>query len=269
MPFGSMIMITEPSPRMVVPENTAMWRSFDDIGLMTISSVWKTPSTTMPNTWLPTWVTTTKPFVVVAVAEAQDFLQVHQRQQLVAQPQHRRVLDALDAVLAAVAGAHQFEHRKLRNGEALAAGLDDERRDDRQRQRDFDGEGRAGAGDGLQVDRAADLLDIAAHDVHADAAAGNAGDLRRRREARRENEIADFRLRLGGELGFAGEALLDGLGLDAREVEAAAVVGDLDDDVAALVTGGQPDGALRRLAGGEPLGRRFRCRDRRSCAPDG
>ena len=39
MPFGSMIMITEPSPRMVVPENTAMCRSFDDIGLMTISSV--------------------------------------------------------------------------------------------------------------------------------------------------------------------------------------------------------------------------------------
>src|SRR5579864_4654966 len=62
MPFGSMIMITEPSPRIVVPENAAMSRSFDDIGLMTISSVWKTPSTTMPNTWLPTWVTTTKPF---------------------------------------------------------------------------------------------------------------------------------------------------------------------------------------------------------------
>ena len=27
MPFGSMIMITEPSPRMVLPENIAMWRS--------------------------------------------------------------------------------------------------------------------------------------------------------------------------------------------------------------------------------------------------
>ena len=61
-PFGSMIMITEPSPKMVVPENTGMWRNFDDIGLMTISSVWKTPSTTTPNTWLPTCVTTTKPF---------------------------------------------------------------------------------------------------------------------------------------------------------------------------------------------------------------
>ena len=31
------------------------------------------------------------------------------------------------------------------------------------------------AGRRFQIDRAADLLDIAAHDVHADAAAGNAG----------------------------------------------------------------------------------------------
>ena len=39
MPFGSMIMITEPSPRMVLPENIAMWRSLLDIGFTTISSV--------------------------------------------------------------------------------------------------------------------------------------------------------------------------------------------------------------------------------------
>ena len=131
-PFGSMIMITEPSPRIVVPEKTGMWRSFDDIGLMTISSVWKTPSTTTPNTWLPTCVTTTKPLVVVAFTEAQHLVEADQRQQLVAQPEHRRVLDPLDAMLAAVAGAHQLEHGKLRDGEALAARLDDQRRDDRQ-----------------------------------------------------------------------------------------------------------------------------------------
>ena len=41
------------------------------------------------------------------------------------------------------------------------------------------------------------------------------------------------------------------------EVEAAAVVGDFDDDVAAFVPGRQPDRALRRLAGGDPLGRTF------------
>ena len=59
-PFGSMIMITEPSPRMVLPQNTGMLRSRLDIGLTTISSVWKTPSTTMPKVWLPTCITTMK-----------------------------------------------------------------------------------------------------------------------------------------------------------------------------------------------------------------
>ena len=51
MPFGSRIMITEPSPRMVLPENIVMWRSLVDTGLTTISSVWNTPSTTMPKLW--------------------------------------------------------------------------------------------------------------------------------------------------------------------------------------------------------------------------
>ena len=61
MPFGSMIMITEPSPRMVLPQNMAMWRNLLDIGFTTISSVWKTASTTMPKVCAPTWVTTMKP----------------------------------------------------------------------------------------------------------------------------------------------------------------------------------------------------------------
>jgi len=39
MPFGSTIMITEPSPRMVLPVNIAIWRNLLDIGFTTISSV--------------------------------------------------------------------------------------------------------------------------------------------------------------------------------------------------------------------------------------
>ena len=100
MPFGSTIMITAPSPRMVLPENTPMCRSFDDIGLTTISSVWNTLSTTMPKIWLPTCVTTMKPFVRLGVVvEPQQLPQVTSGKQLVAQAQHRRVLDALDAML--------------------------------------------------------------------------------------------------------------------------------------------------------------------------
>ena len=53
------------------------------------------------------------------------------------------------------------------------------------------------------------------------------------------------------------EALRDRLGLDAVGVETAAVVGDLDDDVAAFVIGGQPDVAVLGFAGGAPLGRRL------------
>ena len=76
MPLGSMIMMTAPSPRMVLPENMSMWRSFVDIGLTTISSVWNTPSTTMPKVWLPTWVTTMKPFSGSAVEPSSIFEQL-------------------------------------------------------------------------------------------------------------------------------------------------------------------------------------------------
>ena len=117
---------------------------------------------------------------VAAVVDAEQFGQPRQRHQLVAQAQHRRAVDAFDAVVAAAARAHQFDHRHLRDGEAVAAGLDDQRGDDRQRQRDLDGEAQALAGHRLDVDGAADLIDIGADDVHADAAAGYGGDLRRR-----------------------------------------------------------------------------------------
>ena len=65
-----------------------------------------------------------------AVVDLQQLLQMHQRQQLVAQPQDRGVLDALDAVLGVGAGAHQFDHRELGNGKAVAGGFDDQGGDD-------------------------------------------------------------------------------------------------------------------------------------------
>ena len=193
----------------------------------------------------------------VAGAEAEDFLQMQERQQLVAQSQHRRVLDPLDAVLAGAAGTNEFEHGELRDGEALARRLDDQRRDDGERQRNLDGEGCSAAGHGLQLDRAADLLDIAAHDVHADAAAGNAGDQRRGGKAGREDEIGDLVFGFARQIGLAGEPDLDRFGFDARGVEAAAVIGDFDDDMTALVTGGKPDRSAGRLAGGKPISRTF------------
>ena len=44
---------------------------------------------------------------------------------------------------------------------------------------------------GVDVDPAAQRLDVAAHDVHADAAAGDVGDLLGGREARLEDQLMD------------------------------------------------------------------------------
>ena len=106
----------------------------------------------------------------------------------------------------------------------------------------------------VDVDRAADPLDVGLHHVHADAAAGHVGDLasavekpgwktsammsrgvHRRRPARR-----------------GARPLLDGLLRDPLDVDAGAVVGDLDRDVAALVVRPQRERALRVLARGDP-----------------
>src|SRR6266511_5667279 len=72
--------------------------------------------------------------------------------------------DALDPVLRIALGADQLHHGKLRNGEAVAARLDDQRRHDGERQRDLDAEARTRSCRGFDVDRAADLIDVGAHD---------------------------------------------------------------------------------------------------------
>ena len=192
-----------------------------------------------------------------AAVDLQQLLQMHQRQQLVAQPQDRRVLDALDAMFGIGARAHQFDHGELRNRKAVAGGFHDQRGDDGERQRNLDGDAGAFAGHRLHVDGAADLVDIGAHHVHADAAPGHAGHGGRGGEARREDEFVDLRFRHLLQIGLGDEVVRDRLGLDALGVQPAAVVGDADDDVAAFVIGGEPDGALLRLAGGDALGRRF------------
>jgi hypothetical protein len=98
----------------------------------------------------------------------------------------------------------------------------------------------------LHVDAAADLIDVVAHHVHADAAAGHAGDLCGGREAGRENELLDLGFRHLVELGLGDKPVGQSLFLDPLDVEAAAVIGDADDDMAAFVIGGQPDDSPSR-----------------------
>src|SRR3974377_1326348 len=91
--------------------------------------------------------------------------------------------------------ANKLEHGELRKGVTFTGYFDDQGRNDGKRERNFDDKARSVARTRLHTDGAADLLDIAAHDVHPDAAAGNAGDLRGSRKTRGEDEIVDLGLR--------------------------------------------------------------------------
>ena len=128
-------------------------------------------------------------------------------------------------MLAAVAGAHQFEHRKLRNGEALAAGLDDERRHDRERQRDFDGEGGCRR---RRTDFRSTVPPICSILLRTTSMPTPRPEMLvtfaavEKPGMKMKLQISDFRL--GGELCLGGEAFLDGFGPDASKIEAAAVV---------------------------------------------
>src|SRR6185437_9561688 len=139
-------------------------------------------------------------------------------------------------------------------GEALAAAFDDERRNDGEGERDLDDEERPLAVLGLHLYRAADLLHVAAHHVHADAAARDAGHRAGGRETRLEDEVVDLLLAHGVEIALARQAHHRRLALDALGIEAAAVIADLDDDVAALVIGVERDRAGLGLAGAQALG---------------
>ena len=91
---------------------------------------------------------------------------------------------------------------------------------------------------GLDLDPSAQRVDVALDDVHADAAARDLGDLLGGREPGRENQLMYVgwrQHRAGGD-----QAVLDRLLSRIRSVfEPGAVVGNLDDDVAALVEGAQ------------------------------
>ena len=86
-------------------------------------------------------------------------------------------LGRADAVDADRADPQDLVDRRARHGEDLAAGADRERGDDGERERHADAEPDALPRPGIDVDHAADPLDIGADHVHADAAAGNGGDL--------------------------------------------------------------------------------------------
>jgi hypothetical protein len=81
-----------------------------------------------------------------------------------------------------------------------------------------------------------------------DAASGQVADLFGGGETGFEEQFEQVSASPSGSASGAEQALFDGLLLDSLAVQAAAVVGDLDDDAAGLVIGVQADLAARRLA---------------------
>ena len=137
-----------------------------------------------------------------------------------------------------------FDDRRQRHDVGLLADLDDHAVHDRQRQRQGQLDRHAAAAHRLERNAAAEVLDIAAHDVHADAAAGNVGHRLGGREAGQHDQIADFVL---GQLNVRRRpALFLGDLEHALGIDAGAVVLDLDDNTAAAMFGRQPDRRLPR-----------------------
>src|SRR6201986_5513999 len=98
----------------------------------------------------------------------------------------------------------------------------------------------------LHRDASTERLHVALDDVHADAAPGDVGDHIRSRERGQKDQIVDL---VVAEMGAGrAQATALGLGQDLLAVDAAAVVGDLDDDAATALRRRQMNRALPWLA---------------------
>src|SRR3954471_19730034 len=273
--WTSRMRATAPSPRTVAPEYSPIALSWPPTALTTISSVLITRSTTSPKrrpserrTAMTTWPSCRsdgRPSTSVSRTSGSTSPRSRARggpaqgQRPPREPVDGGAPDLLDRVRGLL-GVERDEllQADLRDRVAVAGALDGQRRDDGERQRDPQPADGAIAGFGLDLDRAADGLDVGLDDVHADPAAGYVGDRCGRGETGQEDHLQDVLRAHPVERVGADQAALDGLGADLGRVDARAVVGDLDHDLAALVLRAQGEHALGRLAGpGARLGRLY------------
>ncbi len=177
------------------------------------------------------------------------------------QPQDRQALAPHQHHLGAVGVPHDgvgvvhlevLLDRGDRHDEGAAPHRDRHAVHDGQGQRDLDGEGGALAGGAVDRDRAAHLFEVLLHHVHANAAARELGDLLVGREAGQHDQRVGLAVGVFG-LGLREQAVVRGLAQDGLTVQPAAVVRDLDHDLAAHVVGREGDGAAFRLAGLDTL----------------
>ena len=119
---------------------------------------------------------------------------------------------------------------------------------DRKGKRQLDLEDGALIDVGLNVNMTRKGLNLAADNVHADAASGNIGNLLRSREARQEDEADRIRIVETICLLLRNHALLDRLAADLARINARAVIRDHDDDVVPLMPRDETDFTDARLS---------------------
>ncbi len=132
----------------------------------------------------------------------------------------------------------------------LLAGRDEHPVQHSQSERNHQREARAFSGRRLDLNAAADIGDVAPDDVHADAAPGDFSDLFRRRKTWSEKKTVNFVV--AELLVLADDALGDGAPEHLRAVDARAVVGDGDEDIAGALRCRKLDGRFLGFAGGAP-----------------
>ena len=157
-----------------------------------------------------------------------------------------------DAALEVLArDARDALHRRHRDRVGALAELDEDRLRDRERERQPDRERGAAALRGINDERAAELLDLVVHDIHADAATRQLGQFARGREAALEHECIE--VAVGQFDAGLEQAAFDRLAADRLAVHAATVVGHAQHDFGRFTADRDVDGTLGRLAGGLAL----------------
>src|SRR5690554_3259669 len=144
-----------------------------------------------------------------------------------------------------------------RDREGLAARFDRETWQDAERERDANKEASALAWKRFDLERAAELLDVGTHHVHADTAARNRSDTVRGGQTRLKDQVNLLRAgHFGGTLS-RDEAGVHGLLGEPVAIDTATIVHDADVDRIARLTGGHGQDACFALGGCAALGRRL------------
>src|SRR3954464_6335949 len=179
-----------------------------------------------------------------------QFSKAYERQHFAAQLEDFVLVHAVDLVLFC---ARDLLHTGERYRVDLFSDVEEQRLDDRHGERHLQQEGGALAEFAADLDCAFQPIDHRLHDVHADPASGNLGDLFGSAKAGMEDKLQSFRLAQAISFLMRDDAALDRACNNFLYVDAIAVVTDLDHHLVPLVIGIQAERALRRFAGRDAI----------------